>query len=793
MAVYEIPYIDGLSFNPFTVGSSWGGVFQTLRLQDQSDGLLEIQNNDEAVALNDPLPANSYGYEPGEYVTYHSVVNISFQNGEFATVALMSNFSGSGTQGVALLSGRIPVGSPVMSLSWVYPPPAISYASILNPDGTAFVSNHAPDAVDDFATSDENNATAISVLGNDTDPDASDSLTVSAASVISGAGAVTVASDGRSITYNPGSAYQSLSVGEKATALLSYTVSDGHGATDTAGVTITVTGVNDGPNAADDIASTNEDSAVAVAVLGNDSDPDASDSLAVSAVSITSGGGSVAIAADGKSITYDPGTAYQSLAAGEHATVKVGYAVSDGHGGTDTAEVTITVNGVNDAPVSVASELTAPLGACASGAVLGAQDLLSTDAEGAALTYTVTSASLGRLMVRGELVTTGATFTQADINAGLVSYIAGPVGPSLFDSFTFAVADGDGAVTLGSFEVAHAAYANTQIAPQWGGYWGGEANDHFVGTATSDNMSGDNGCDLMIGAEGDDGLHGAEGNNRAFGGAGNDNLTGGSGNDLFDGGTGDDQLHANGGNNVLFGGEGRDNLTAGEGGDRMWGGDGQDTINAGGGNNRIDAGAGDDQVHSGGGGDVVIGGAGNDTVYDNGGANTFKMGGIAGAVSDGNDAIWTGSGADKFALYLSDRDGNAAGWGSDTINGFRMGQGDQLLAFNSDAGFWDDSVSLGELVDTGFISGARSADGGDLLLSFGAGAEQSSLTLKWFFWDNSWYLSAAEKATANGQAIGRDNLVGILQDAIADGGQFGVSGPDFLAKAHDYISSDFML
>jgi hypothetical protein len=55
----------------------------------------------------------------------------------------------------------------------------------------------------------------------------------------------------------------------------------------------------------------------------------------------------------GTDITYDPtqATTLQALAVGETATDTFDYTVSDGQGGTDTATVTLTVAGANDAPV----------------------------------------------------------------------------------------------------------------------------------------------------------------------------------------------------------------------------------------------------------------------------------------------------------------------------------------------------------------------------------------------------------------------------------------------------------
>ncbi|MEE8192797.1 MAG: Ig-like domain-containing protein, partial [Gemmatimonadales bacterium] len=112
-------------------------------------------------------------------------------------------------------------------------------------------SNDAPTANDDTGATDEDtvlNVAVAGVLANDTDPDTSDSLSVSAFDAVSAKGAaVTVAADG-SYSYDPtGSAtLNALAAGESTTDTFTYTVSDGT-VTDTATVTITVSGSNDAP------------------------------------------------------------------------------------------------------------------------------------------------------------------------------------------------------------------------------------------------------------------------------------------------------------------------------------------------------------------------------------------------------------------------------------------------------------------------------------------------------------------------------------------------------------------
>jgi VCBS repeat-containing protein len=221
----------------------------------------------------------------------------------------------------------------------------ITDASVLQ--GRLVGINTSPTAVADTATTDEDSSVLIDVLANDTDPDTTDTLTVGSASIQSGLGTVSIAADDRSITYDPGTAYQYLASGQSATVEVLYEVTDGNGGTSSAVATVTVTGANDQPTAVADTATTDEDNAVLIDVLANDTDPDTTDTLTVTSASIQSGLGTVSIAADDRSITYDPGTAYQYLASGQSATVEVLYEVTDGNGGTSSAVATVTVNGIS--------------------------------------------------------------------------------------------------------------------------------------------------------------------------------------------------------------------------------------------------------------------------------------------------------------------------------------------------------------------------------------------------------------------------------------------------------------
>jgi VCBS repeat-containing protein len=112
-----------------------------------------------------------------------------------------------------------------------------------------------------------------------------------------------------------------------------YFVSDGWANSADQTVTITVTAANDPPAASDDTAATAAHVPVLVAVLGNDTDADG-DTLSVG--SATPGAnGSTAVQADGR-ILYTPNPGFTG-------TDSFSYVVDDGHGGTNTAAVTVSV------------------------------------------------------------------------------------------------------------------------------------------------------------------------------------------------------------------------------------------------------------------------------------------------------------------------------------------------------------------------------------------------------------------------------------------------------------------
>jgi YD repeat-containing protein len=177
---------------------------------------------------------------------------------------------------------------------------------------------NAPGAVNDSASTWNNTATTVSVLANDVSP-LSYALTVtSASSAIHGTTAV---NSGTTVTYTPATGY----VGPDA---FTYAISDGHGGTASATVTMAVN--SSAPIANNDTAKASGDS-VSVAVLANDSSP-LSYSLTVTSVTTPTNGATATIVG-GTTVTVG-----NMLAAG---STTFNYSISDGHGGTATATVTV--------------------------------------------------------------------------------------------------------------------------------------------------------------------------------------------------------------------------------------------------------------------------------------------------------------------------------------------------------------------------------------------------------------------------------------------------------------------
>ncbi|MEG0139407.1 MAG: retention module-containing protein, partial [Comamonas sp.] len=166
-------------------------------------------------------------------------------------------------------------------------------------------------------------------------------------------GVVTLNADG-SYAYvlnNDLHAVQSLAVGETLTETYTYTVTDAAGNTSSSTLTITVVGTNDIPGMAGDLnANVKEDSVLSAQGQLTVSDVDASDTHKWTVENGQGKYGKFEVDQNGKwTYTLDNSSpAVQALGEGEQREERFEVMVDDGHGGTDTKTVVVTVTGTAD-------------------------------------------------------------------------------------------------------------------------------------------------------------------------------------------------------------------------------------------------------------------------------------------------------------------------------------------------------------------------------------------------------------------------------------------------------------
>ncbi|MGY8665926.1 Ig-like domain-containing protein [Bradyrhizobium sp. UFLA05-109] len=185
---------------------------------------------------------------------------------------------------------------------------------------------------------------------------------------------LTFKSDG-TFTFDPGSAYKYLGVGESTKLSFQFTASDGQGTDGTATETITINGLNDNPIAVPDSNGVAKGKIVSAdashGLLANDSDPDIHDHLAVVALdgqtssvghAIKGEHGSLTVNTDGSYVYvanhhaheddhyHGPGGRLAYItdhdAQSDHHGIKQDvfeYTVSDGHGGLSTSTLSFVV------------------------------------------------------------------------------------------------------------------------------------------------------------------------------------------------------------------------------------------------------------------------------------------------------------------------------------------------------------------------------------------------------------------------------------------------------------------
>ncbi|NEQ50143.1 MAG: DUF4347 domain-containing protein [Leptolyngbya sp. SIO3F4] len=482
--------------------------------------------------------------------------------------------------------------------------------------------------------------------------------------------------------------------------------------------------LNSNPNAVQDDVSTDEDTAFSGNVLvdngrGADSDADG-DALTVVAVNgaatnvgteISLAGGSLlTLNADG-TFDFDPNGQFDELQNSNGlftAALEIAeYTVSDGNGGTDTANVVFTINGVNDAAV-ITGDITGAVTEDAAISTISGQ-LSATDVDSPTFfaTQTNTIGTYGTFSIdaagnwsysldnsdadtdalaTGDVVndvfnvaTADGTLQAVTITVNGVTDNTAPIvanaiadqTATTFRSFLFTLpgdifndADGDSLTLAATLD-------NGNPLPTWLSFDG--TTGTFSGFATSNDIG-----TLAIRVIADDGtatvsdvfelstsfpntpitnnningdrttniLNGTNANDLIRGRGANDVIEGKRGNDILRGGSGADEISGGRGNDQLFGDGGSDLLFGDRGADTLIGGNGRDTLEGGVGNDTLDGGNGIDELEGGKGNDFLFGGKGRDILIGGRGRDQFLL--LAGT---GEDRILDfENGRDTFVL-----------------------------------------------------------------------------------------------------------------------------------------------
>ena len=221
--------------------------------------------------------------------------------------------------------------SPVFpGIGGVVPPPPTPETTVVTVNVTIVGVNDPLTANDDAATVAEDGSVDIDVLANDTS-DGGETLLVLEASAANGT--IEIQENGE-LHYTPNLNFNGADT-------ITYSIWNGTETSfiDTAEVAVTVTPVNDPPDAVADSATTDEDVPVNIDVLANDTDPE-NDMLTVTSAGAVNG--SVVVESD-NTLTYTPNLNF-------NGREQITYTISDGNGGTDTGFVAVTVDPVNDDP-----------------------------------------------------------------------------------------------------------------------------------------------------------------------------------------------------------------------------------------------------------------------------------------------------------------------------------------------------------------------------------------------------------------------------------------------------------
>lgn len=204
-------------------------------------------------------------------------------------------------------------------------------------------------AADDQVTTNENVSVSGSVLDNDEVPD----LVRHVEMIGEGPSVGQVALDeAGNYSFDQLDDFEYLAVDQETTVSFDYRVTDATGDTDTATMTFTVVGQNDGPTLQGTSTELVEDGPVVtvdLSLLGDDVDSDDDGTTLTYTVSQQPPEGLATI--NGTDLIIGTNGDFQYLSAGQKTTVTLEVTATDRHNAAATNSVTATVTGVNDLPI----------------------------------------------------------------------------------------------------------------------------------------------------------------------------------------------------------------------------------------------------------------------------------------------------------------------------------------------------------------------------------------------------------------------------------------------------------
>lgn len=291
-----------------------------------------------------------------------------------------------------------------------------SGAAVTQLDG-GLTANTPPQAVDDAASTNEDNAVTISVLANDTDPEG-DLLSILETSDGLG-GTTTVNADG-TVTYTPNADFN-------GTDTFTYVAEDAYGRSSSATVTVTVHPVNDAPVAADASVTTPQNTAIDIDLRTLVTDVETAPASMTFAVSGATNG-TVTLLGDGHTARFTPNSWY-------HGSASFTYTATDTGDGTSaaitTSAKTVTIS-VNSGPT--AADVTGTLHA--GGTTM--PPLAWTDPDGDMVTITSFTQETEHGRITGDMMGMGLVYTAKTSTYNGI------------DTFTYTISDGHGGFSTGT-------------------------------------------------------------------------------------------------------------------------------------------------------------------------------------------------------------------------------------------------------------------------------------------------------------------------------------------------------